>query len=126
MNWPYLNELIGTPYTEMDCYTLVSKVSEELFACKLPTVADYATDAWPVVVDELRTGQWQRMPRYEQGLIALLGTYGGKSEHVGICIGDNLVLHTCYKFGAIIQDRDQLQRSGYTKVDYYRWGGKDG
>lgn len=117
-----IESLIGTPYAELDCYALVSRVSKEYFGTQLPSVADYSIDPASVVRNETQFNKWVELVEYEVGAIAVLGINDIDRRHVGICLPDKNILHTCKKYGAIIQSLSQLRMTGYYFIRYYRWG----
>lgn len=119
-----INDIIGTPYRELDCYALVCKVSREYFGIALPEVADYSKDPASVVRAERSMYGWVELAGPESGAVALLGTYQGDARHVGICLPDGQVLHTCHRYGALIQNYSQLSLAGYVHRTFYAWRGE--
>jgi len=119
-----INDIIGTPYSELDCYALVSKVSKEYFGVELPTVADYTKDSAPVVKSEQTKSRWIEIDGFAPGSIVVLGVFADDARHVGICLDDGNVLHTCYRYGAIIQNTSQLNMAGYKHRRYYKLNGE--
>lgn len=119
----YVNDMIGTPYRDLDCYALVRKVSSDLFGAELPAISDYAVDPAFAVRTALNGYGWVEVSEFMPGAVAVLGTTPFDARHVGICMDDGQVLHTCRKYGAIIQSIGQLRMTGYVHLHYYIWRG---
>jgi cell wall-associated NlpC family hydrolase len=115
-----MNEYVGIPYRELDCYALVRKVSKQEYSVVLPVVADYANDPAAAVERWESCLNWKSIPQPEVGCVVVMGQSIGCAKHVGIYIG-GAILHSTRKYGSVIQDMHQVAASGYTHLRYYRW-----
>lgn len=115
-----INDFIGIPYSKLDCFALVREVSEKVFGVALPSVEDYASDPAEKISEQKTLTNWVELSHPEPGCVVELGQSPNYSKHVGIYIGPG-VLHTCRKYGSIIQDEYQLLATGYTNIRFFKW-----
>jgi hypothetical protein len=50
-----MNQFVGIPYKELDCFALVRMVSDKVFKTKLPDIRDYLVN--PAEVIEIQGGK---------------------------------------------------------------------
>jgi hypothetical protein len=117
-----MNNFVGIPYGELDCYQLVRKASYVLYAKALPNIQDYAMQPAETIEEYKASRQWKELPGPELGCVVVLGQTQMYAKHVGIWVGPG-VLHSTRKYGAVIQDEYQLLASGYSSLRYYKWEG---
>jgi len=117
-----VNDFIGIPYEQLDCYQLLRLASKKLFNRDLPDIQDYVADPREAVEVHSASKGWKRLEKREVGCVVVLGQSPTYAKHVGLCLA-NGVLHTCRKYGAIIQDDYQLLAAGYMDQRFYRWEG---
>lgn len=115
-----MNEYVGIPYHEKDCYSLVREVSGRLFGISLPVITDYAANPAAAVDHWERCMNWEKLDGPELGCVVVMGQALGCAKHVGIYVGD-AIMHSTRKYGSVIQDMHQVAMAGYTHLRYYRW-----
>lgn len=118
-------DYIGVPYSQLDCYALVRKVSEEVFGRELPSFADYIRDAEQLMSQEAMSPRWRPVTKEEAvaGDIAALASSAGRERHVGIYLGGGNILHTSGAYGSLVQPERGLRLMGYIEINYYRFIG---
>jgi cell wall-associated NlpC family hydrolase len=117
-----MNQFVGIPYKELDCFALVRMASEKMFGKRLPDIRDYLVDPAGAIELQILYSNWVELKTPEPGCVVVLGQSPTYAKHVGMYLGPN-VLHTCVKYGSIIQDEYQLIASGYTNFKFYKWAG---
>jgi cell wall-associated NlpC family hydrolase len=117
-----MNQLIGIPYKELDCFALVRMASEKLFNTVLPDIHDYLLNPAEAIDIQKKFANWKELENPEPGCVVVLGQTPTYAKHVGLFLGPG-VLHTCHKYGSIVQDEYQLLATGYTNFQFYKWIG---
>ncbi len=115
-------DMVGTPYSKMDCFTLVRKAAL-LMGIKLPEAVEHSPRPELVVAEQLDTGKWLEVPYddMQPGDVITLSPKQGPAGHVGIVIDSGEILHADRKLGAVIQDQAGLRRRGFLYRRFYRW-----
>ena len=112
-------DLVGIPYTEKDCWGIVSEFYRLHFNIELSNL-DYHNPLDTVEIDGVVQ---KEKPKYKEihnpkfGDIILLRVYG-LPVHVGIYLDNRSFLHTLKNTGSII---DNLSRWKSRTIGYYRW-----
>ena len=106
MATPWVNR--GDTFEGMDCYGLIKLYREEVVGKPLQPIAGYKENygfvsLWKKYIDK----HWRQVGRYEKGTMVTFYDHNDKPVHVGLCIGDNKVLHA----------RGDEQKSG--KVEHH-------
>jgi cell wall-associated NlpC family hydrolase len=116
-----IQQYVGIPYSQLDCYALVRLVSEKEFNTVLPDILDYVGNPDLYILDEMESNRWEFVQFGAQpGDVVSLGVLGQPPRHVGLYLGMNYVLHTSKSHGSLIHLHQTLGRIGYTDVNYYR------
>jgi len=117
-----LNDYIGTPYKTLDCFALVREVSEKIYGKRLPAIEDYAAAPSEAIEQQKGLASWVELEYPVPGCVVELGQSPTFSKHIGIYIGPS-ILHTCVRYGCILQDEYQLLSAGYTHIRFFKWEG---
>ena len=64
---------------------------------------------------------WKQLKSPEENNAVALSR-NSKIHHVGVWVGDGC-LHVLEELGVVYNNRAQLNRNGYNKVEFYRWQG---
>lgn len=115
-----INDFVGIPYTQLDCYALLREASSALFGKTLPPLLYDPKRPHEAIDEQEITGRWKRLDTPEDGCVVSMGHGPRVARHVGLQTRAG-VLHTCQKYGALVQDEIQLLASGYTHLRYFRW-----
>lgn len=115
-----LNDYIGIPYRQMDCYALLRDASKTLYGCELPPLLYDPKRPHEAIDEQEVTGRWVRLMEPELGCVVSMGYGPHRARHVGLQTKEG-ILHTCIKYGAVVQDEIQLLASGYTYLRYFKW-----
>lgn len=116
-----MNEYIGIPYAQMDCYALVREVSKKLYDTELPVINDYVANPASAIERWTLCRNWQEVSEPVNGCVVVMGQALGCARHVGIYVGDG-IMHSTRKYGSVIQNMHQVAMAGYTHLRYYVWG----
>lgn len=133
MTATWVNPYIGIPFVDhgrdragLDCWGLVKLVLEREFGCLgLP---DFTTQyrhvrdraLHEVFADEIE--HWQRVARPEPGDVAVL-RFSGRPMHVGLMLGDNVMLTIDRGTLSCVERLDSLRWTGKLE-GYYRFQGR--
>jgi cell wall-associated NlpC family hydrolase len=107
-----LNKYVGVPYkylgksfTGADCYGLVSLFYEKEFGISLPTAKEYTESTVSYSESLLATKPLLNVVGTNTPEFGDIGvfSYYGRPSHVGIYVGDGLVLHTLMNTASVIQ-----------------------
>ena len=115
-----LNDFIGTPYAALDCYALLREASVSLYGVHLPPLLYDPKRPHEAIDEQEITGRWLRLAGPEPGCVVSMGHGPRVARHVGLQTPHG-VLHTCQKYGALVQDEVELLASGYTHLRYFKW-----
>ena len=102
---PFVN--LGRDKTGADCYGLVRLILKDQYGIMLPELLDYSNslnrNQTSLVIEKntpLIAGESIENP--EEGDIVLMSSRG-LSAHVGVLIGNNMILHTTKQTGAVTE-----------------------
>lgn len=123
MNPTGLQQYVGIPYADLDCYALVCRAASELYGLAFPTFPDYVANAEAIIKGEMRGGNWKPLDKYQArpGDVVTLSPMAGGGHHVGLVVGANLILHTSAKYGSMIQTERGLRVMGFLEINYFRF-----
>jgi hypothetical protein len=119
MSKAYLN-LVGTPYNDKNCWDIVLEFYRITYSLELKRYYDELpvsrNDAKSLIFTNL--GDFSKVEDKDKsfGDIILLKLYGVES-HVGVYLGDDLLLHTTFQSGCVV---DRLLRWRHLIVGFYR------
>jgi len=125
-----VDDLVGVPFKNggrnmaegFDCWGLVM----EVFKRHGQTLPDFTVDAFAckaidaLAGEEVAERHWEEVTgsiEDETPLVVLMRIHPEYITHVGVYLGDNLVLHTMEHTGAVLMQRDMLRNR---IVGYYR------
>lgn len=102
----FIDEVLFKPWVnraatldEMDCFGLVQLYNEHVLGIPPKSVKGYAEGAkFNRVVSDNINKYWFQCGRYQEHAMVMFYA-GDEPDHVGICIGDNKVLHARGKVG---------------------------
>lgn len=117
-----MNNLIGLPYAQFDCYQLICKAALELYGIKLPEVKDYIASPSECVDEHRASNKWREVEEPVLGCVVVLGKNDRYARHVGLYVGEG-ILHATKSYGSVVQDSFQLLAAGYWSQRYYVWEG---
>jgi len=99
---------LGRDFSGCDCYGLVRLVLEQEFGLALPDlVTDYRdpfdhSEVGSLVHEELPLLSGERLAAPELGAVAVISV-GGQSAHLGLYVGDGMLLHTLDRRGSLLE-----------------------
>lgn len=99
---------LGRTRNGCDCYGLVKLVMKEHYKIDLPEIATYLNaldhkNIAPVIDENTPLLAGEKIAEPKEGLVVVLSSSEGLSSHVGLMVTDELILHTTYKTGALIE-----------------------
>lgn len=119
-----ISGMIGTPYSDMDCWDIVSLFYKEIFNEELNLLYDYKINSsgqeWAkssnkIIIDN--ASKFKRVKNPDFGDIILMRVWGIPS-HVGIFLDQKNILHTSEKTGCVIDSHIKWKN----RIEgYYRW-----
>ncbi len=113
-----ISNLIGVPYSKLNCWGLIVEFYMQEFGWKLEKYYEVHDPAKNEVCSLIKANKKDfvrvDVPRY--GDIVVLRVLGIES-HLAVVVGDNLILHTQKKTGSVI---DKLSRWKNLVAGYYR------
>ena len=114
--------LVGIPYADMDCYSLVRHCARECYGLAFPELTEYLNNTPLIVSQELAKPNWLEVPYYDRapGDLVTLSYTPKAAGHVGIVIDGLFILHNDRKLGALIEDDIALRRRGWFYRHVYR------
>lgn len=113
-----VNDYIGLPYSECDCYELVRRAGK-LYGHAYPAVEDYVLKPHVAIGGQLADWRWKPLAEPEPGCVVLL-RHGKHPRHVGLYVGAGDVLHAHRKMGSVVETLKALE--GYYVLEgFYAW-----
>lgn len=118
-----LQQYVGIPYADLDCYALVCRAALELYGLKFPTFPDYVANAETIISGEMTGGNWKPISKYDarSGDVVTLSPMAGGGRHVGLVVAPNLILHTTINYGSMVQAERGLRIMGFVEINYFRF-----
>lgn len=117
-----IEEFIGLPYDEYDCFKLTRLVYKKINNLDLPEhfYSDPLDHFHVSQVVSLHKWRYKKVQKPKLGDIILLRVYGVPS-HLGIYIDQNRFLHTQKQTGSIVDRLDKWEKRivGFYRYDYH-------
>lgn len=110
-----INTLVGTPYSRLDCYALMSKVFESQ-GKRLPFVKDYTINPAVDIQADIDSGEWKETVVPSDGCAVAMGNHNGMM-HCGIHYR-GYIFHATRKHGAVVQTIRSLKVL-YPNIKFY-------
>lgn len=101
----YLPKLIGIPYEDLDCWGLVKLYYDKMLGVNLSLDMQYTIGDKPESISrliEIQKCNFREVDTPEKGDIIVLRLLGF-AGHVGIFVGDGMLLHTNHGIGSVIE-----------------------
>ena len=116
-----LNNLVGIPYSKLDCWELVKKFYEEVFNIDMSVYNEDCRDTLnPAETSrymEMHKLDFLKVEKPDFGDILLLKVQG-LNAHLGVFLGNGTFIHTTDKTGSVIE---KVSRWKYRLEGYYKW-----
>lgn len=107
---------------ELNCWGLVRKFYKEELNILLPEIMLNSENLQQIVptIELYQKNDWEICATPTLYSVAAM-SHKNRPHHVGIFIGDGLILHTAEGVNTTISDKDNLQDMGFKVLNYWRY-----